>query len=139
VPDGHVETGRSRRRAVVAAALRHPVEFARRRRNRRSGMSLTTTPPIGKAEVLERLVGLPVHTWTYGWDDESVKHMGPMAQDFAAAFGLGDRDDIIDMVDANGVLMAAVQALLDRVVALENEVAALRESGAPNSQSQSGR
>ena len=50
---------------------------------------------------------LPVSVWTYGFDDDGVRHLGPMAQDFAAAFGLGDDDRVIDMVDANGVVMAA--------------------------------
>jgi hypothetical protein len=89
-------------------------------------MSVTTTPPQGRGDVLARLVSLPVHTWTYAWDDPSVKHMGPMAQDFARAFGLGDRDDMIDLIDASGVLMAGVQALHDRVSALEAELADLK-------------
>jgi hypothetical protein len=48
-----------------------------------------------------------------------------MAQDFHAAFGLGDSDRTINMVDANGVLMVAVQALYRRVKQLEAEVDAL--------------
>ena len=50
-----------------------------------------------------------------------------MSQDFRAAFGLGHDERRIDMVDANGVLTVAVQALLRRIAALEAEVAALRE------------
>jgi hypothetical protein len=50
-----------------------------------------------------------------------------MAQDFKAAFGLGDSDRKIDTVDANGVVMVAIQALYRRVVELEAEVAALRD------------
>ena len=49
-----------------------------------------------------------------------------MAQDFKAAFGLGDSDKVINMVDANGVVMVALQALYRRVQALEAEVEALR-------------
>jgi hypothetical protein len=48
-----------------------------------------------------------------------------MAQDFAAAFGLGDDDRSINMVDANGVLTVAVQALYRRVEALEAQLAEL--------------
>jgi len=73
--------------------------------------------------VLERLATLPISTWTYGFDHESVRHLGPMAQDFASTFGLGYTDRQIAIVDANGVCMAAVQALHRRVVALEAELA----------------
>ena len=55
-----------------------------------------------------------------------MRHLGPMAQDFKAAFGLGESDKMINIVDANGVLMVAVQALYRRVQALEAEVEALR-------------
>ncbi|MFD4366049.1 hypothetical protein [Rhodococcus sp. NPDC058521] len=52
--------------------------------------------------------------------------MGPMSQDFAAAFGLGFTDRRINMVDANGVCMASIQALYRRLAELEAEVAKLR-------------
>ncbi|MDQ3147933.1 MAG: hypothetical protein M3R01_13575 [Actinomycetota bacterium] len=68
---------------------------------------------------------LPVSVWTYGFDDDGVRHLGPMAQDFAAAFALGDDDRVIDMVDATG-WYGRLQALHGRVVALEAEVPALR-------------
>ena len=55
-----------------------------------------------------------------------MRHLGPMAQDFKAAFGLGDSDTVINMVDANGVVMVALQALYRRVLVLEAEVEALR-------------
>ena len=79
-------------------------------------------------EILERLAALPISTWNYQWDQPSVRHLGPMAQDFAAAFGLGDDDRKIHQVDANGVAMVAIQALYRRVLALEAEVAALRSN-----------
>jgi len=50
-----------------------------------------------------------------------------MSQDFRAAFGLGSDERRIDLVDANGVLTVALQALYRRIAALEAEVAALRE------------
>lgn len=76
--------------------------------------------------MLERLVDMPLSVWTYGFDHESVRHLGPMAQDFATAFGLGSHDRRIAMVDANGVCMASIQALYRRVIALEAEVERLR-------------
>nr|WP_231868979.1 tail fiber domain-containing protein [Rhodococcus opacus] len=83
-------------------------------------------PPASASEVLDRLAEMPVSVWTYGFDHESVRHLGPMAQDFATAFGLGSNDRRIAMVDANGVCMVSIQALYRRVIALEEEVARLR-------------
>jgi hypothetical protein len=91
-------------------------------------MSQRYAVPETRAEVLDRLVTMPVQLWSYGWDDASVRHLGPMAQDFAAAFGLGDTDREIYLLDATGVCMAAIQALHERVVTLESEVAELRDS-----------
>ena len=76
-------------------------------------------------DVLERLAALPVSLWTYDFEP-GVRHLGPMAQDFAAAFGLGATNRMIEPLDANGVTMVAVQALYRRVKALETEVAQLR-------------
>ena len=84
--------------------------------------------PISGHELLERLAALPVATWRYHWESPGVRHLGPMSQDFRAAFGLGDDERRIDMVDANGVLTVALQALVRRIAALEAEVAALRSS-----------
>ena len=48
-----------------------------------------------------------------------------MAQDFAAAFGLGPDERVITSVDAQGVSLAAAQALYARLVALEQRVTEL--------------
>jgi hypothetical protein len=48
-----------------------------------------------------------------------------MAQDFKATFELGDDDRTINMVDANGVVMVALQALYRRIVAIEERLDAL--------------
>ena len=61
--------------------------------------------------VLERLAGVPISTWSYKTEKPSVRHMGPMAQDFRRAFGLGSSKRRIDTVDAQGVNMAAIQGL----------------------------
>jgi hypothetical protein len=36
--------------------------------------------------ILQRLLQLPVASWKYVWDDPEIRHIGPMAQDFAGAF-----------------------------------------------------
>ena len=67
---------------------------------------------------------MPISTWNYKSDPPSVRHLGPMAQDFMAAFGLGSDDKVINLVDANGVVMVSIQALHRRLRDLEAEVAA---------------
>lgn len=75
-------------------------------------------------EVLARLVGVPVATWNYASQDPSIRHIGPMAQDFYAAFGLGEDDKHISTVDADGVALAAIQGLYEQNQALSAENAA---------------
>jgi len=67
--------------------------------------------PVEAAEILEKLDRIPIESWNYKGQDPSIRHMGPVAQDFRAAFGLGEDDRHISAVDADGVAMAAVQAL----------------------------
>lgn len=125
------ETKRTRAGAKFTAVTQYPHLVVRRAFRPRRG-TVTNSPVTGANDILERLAELPLSFWTYGWDHGSVRHLGPMSQDFATAFGLGDSDRRIDMVDANGVVMAACQALLRRVQALESEVEALRASTATN-------
>ncbi|MFM8410196.1 MAG: tail fiber domain-containing protein, partial [Alphaproteobacteria bacterium] len=82
--------------------------------------------PVNPDEVLAKVVDLPLSTWRYRTDDGGVRHMGPMAQDFAAAFRLGADDRHIALGDVGGVALAAVQALSHRLDARAEEVAALR-------------
>jgi len=64
--------------------------------------------------VLARVAALPVTTWSYKAQPEQ-KHLGPVAQDFHAAFGLGADDVSIATVDESGVALAAIQGLNEKV------------------------
>lgn len=88
--------------------------------------------PTSNDEIIERLRSLPIGFWSYGWENPSVRHLGPMAQDFWDAFGLGGSNRRIHTVDTGGVLIAAVQALLERVEQLEAEVGRLTNAEAPS-------
>jgi hypothetical protein len=61
--------------------------------------------------VLEKLAAMPVREWRYTNENAGIKHLGPVAQDFQAAFGLGGDDKTIGTVDADGVALAAIQGL----------------------------
>ena len=75
--------------------------------------------PVNPAEVLAKVATLPVSRWSFK-TDTSVQHLGPMAQDFYAAFGVGTDDRHIATVDADGVALAAIQGL-NQKVALESQ------------------
>ncbi len=77
--------------------------------------------------MLERLAKLPITTWNYKTDDPSIRHMGPMAQDFYAAFGLGKDDRHIAPLDANGVMLAALQAYAQRAQAQAAHITTLEQ------------
>lgn len=71
--------------------------------------------PIDADDVLAKIAAMPVSTWRYTSQENSL-HMGPMAQDFHAAFGLGTDEKGITTIDGIGVALAAAQGL-----ARENE------------------
>ncbi|HEY3357296.1 MAG TPA: tail fiber domain-containing protein [Polyangia bacterium] len=79
--------------------------------------------PVSSRDVLERVAALPITTWRYRSEASGARHMGPVAQDFHRAFGLGDSDRHIAAVDADGVALAAVQGLNQK---LATDNAALR-------------
>lgn len=82
--------------------------------------------PVDAREVLEKVAELPISTWNFKGDDTATRHLGPMAQDFREAFGLGDTDTGIATVDLDGVALAAIQGLHQRSKDLERENTALR-------------
>ncbi|MFC4562481.1 tail fiber domain-containing protein [Nocardiopsis mangrovi] len=77
-------------------------------------------------EVLDKVAALPISTWRYDSEPDHVRHLGPMAQDFHAAFGFGQGDTAIPVVDASGVALVSIQALYRLVGELEADVARLR-------------
>ena len=77
--------------------------------------------------VLEKLVSIPVQTWFYKQSHDEGRHIGPFAEDFAAAFGYGQDDKHIATVDESGVTIAAIQGLNQKV---ESDNAALKHENA---------
>lgn len=82
--------------------------------------------PINPRDVLARVAGLPVAQWRYNVEAAGVKHIGPTAQDFHAAFGLGESERTIGAVDSAGVALAAIQGLNSLVAEQEAEIRALK-------------
>ncbi|MCB0192559.1 MAG: tail fiber domain-containing protein [Anaerolineae bacterium] len=83
--------------------------------------------PVDNQEVLVRLVEIPVSTWSYKDDGADIRHMGPMAQDFYAAFELGQDDRHISPLDTSGATLAAVQALYELSQEKDAQIAELEQ------------
>ncbi|MFQ5804065.1 MAG: tail fiber domain-containing protein [Candidatus Methylomirabilales bacterium] len=86
--------------------------------------------PVNEGEVLARLGEIPITTWNYKSQNPSIRHIGPMAQDFHAAFGVGEDDTHISTLDADGVALAAIQGLYQIVQEQEAQIAALQRQNA---------
>lgn len=78
-------------------------------------------------DVLGRVVQLPVLSWTYTKDAQQARHIGPMAEDFYEAFGLGDGDKHIAPSDKVGVALLAIQGLQQQIEQLTQEKSTLEE------------
>ena len=86
--------------------------------------------PISAREMLDKVASMPISRWNF-IGDVATPHVGPMAQDFHAAFGLGTDDRHIATVDADGVALAAIQGLnqklSEQAAALKNKDAEIQE------------
>jgi hypothetical protein len=69
--------------------------------------------PVNSSEILEKLAQLPVSEWSYK-TDAATRHIGPVAQDFYAAFDIGTDDKHIAPIDEGGVALAAIKALYQK-------------------------
>ena len=91
-------------------------------RNRKKNIA-----PVDTGEILKKVGALPISTWSYKNEPSDVRHLGPMAQDFRASFGLGNDDRSFHSVDAHGVSLAAIQALQRVVAAQEKRIQRLEQ------------
>ena len=93
--------------------------------DRRKKENFTT---LDKEDMLMKVCAMPVTRWNYKSQPTAQKHVGPMAQDFYAAFGLDGVgcDTTINTVDIDGVNMIAIQALEKRTEELQKENDALK-------------
>lgn len=74
-------------------------------------------------EVLAKLAGMSIQEWSYTAQDASIRHVGPTAQEFYAAFGLGEHPLRISTIDADGIALRAIQALVHEIAVLRERVA----------------
>jgi hypothetical protein len=84
---------------------------------------------VGAEEVLDKVSRLELTRWQYRADASGARHIGPMAEDFHDAFGLGKDDKHIAPGDIAGIAVLSVQALRQKVVDQQAEIERLRSQG----------
>jgi hypothetical protein len=78
---------------------------------------------VDARQILQKLACMPIQNWSYKTDPASVRHIGPTSQDFQSAFGLNGDDDVhISAVDAQGIALAAIQGLNEKLQAENAEL-----------------
>ncbi len=82
-----------------------------------------TTPDA--ADMLKKIAALPITQWRYKGTEEY--HVGPMAQDFKAAFNLGTDDKSISTIDPGGIALLAIQQLIKENETLRKRIEALEK------------
>ena len=82
--------------------------------------------PVDACAVLDKVAELPLSEWNFK-GDSNTRHIGPMAQDFKAAFKVGEDDKHIAVVDEGGVALAAIQGLNQKLEETRAENADLKQ------------
>jgi hypothetical protein len=72
---------------------------------------------VDARQVLSEVAQLPIATWNYKSQNADIRHIGPTAQEFFAAFKVGDDNRHITDIDEGGVALAAVQGLNQKLEA----------------------
>jgi len=88
---------------------------------------------IESQALFTKIASLEIPEWDYL--DTNEHHIGPMAEDFVEAFGVGAiresdgqrEDQYLAASDVAGVALAGVQALLERIEQLEKEIEDLKK------------
>ena len=83
--------------------------------------------PVDTRAVLAKLVATPVTEWNMISQNSSIRHIGPMAQDFKASFAVGEDDRHISTSDADGVAFAAIQGLYEEIKARDAHIVQLEK------------
>lgn len=82
---------------------------------------------INPDEYLEKLDSIDVFTWNYISQDTSIRHIGPMAQDFYQVFQFGTDSTVINSGDFDGLNLVLLKALYMKMEELNVQEAQLTE------------
>jgi hypothetical protein len=78
--------------------------------------------PVDLADILNKINTLPVSEWDYKTEGPTVKHIGPVAQDFYSVFGLGNNNTSISTIDPAGVALLGIQALSKQLQNIQGSI-----------------
>jgi len=84
----------------------------------------TAFSALDSAEILKQIIELPIQSWQFKSDTKATRHVGPIAEDFHEAFGLGIDDKHISPSDTAGLALVAIQELAAK---LETKLEAIEE------------
>jgi hypothetical protein len=70
---------------------------------------------IDGTELLQKISQLSIMRWNYRSENQSITHIGPVAQDFNTLFNVGNDTTAISTVDPAGVALAGVQELIKQI------------------------
>ena len=90
----------------------------------------TNLLPVDGAEILGRIANLPILEWNYSHQSDTVRHIGPMAQDFFKAFGLFGSNKMIAITDLAGVALAGIKELNEAMNRKDDELDQLKAENA---------
>jgi hypothetical protein len=76
--------------------------------------------PVDYEIILNNIDKLKIKSWNYISQPKDIRHIGPMAQDFHALFGIGENNITISTGDIDGVILAGIKAVSARVNKMEN-------------------
>jgi hypothetical protein len=85
--------------------------------------------PVNEANILGKLAAVPIDQWNYKWEsDNTTPNIGPMAQDFIKAFYPGRDDKSITTLEFDGVELAAIKGLNQKLNDKDAEIQELKQS-----------
>ncbi|MGV6852964.1 MAG: tail fiber domain-containing protein [bacterium] len=82
---------------------------------------------INPAKLLSAIANLSISTWNYKHQSDDNRHIGPMAEEFYAAFGFGTSDKKVRTGDVASVALAAVQALQQELAKKDQQIKSLEQ------------
>jgi hypothetical protein len=82
--------------------------------------------PVSPSEILDKVLRLPLSEWSYK-TDAATRHIGPMGQDFYAAFNIGTDEKHLAPIDEGGVALAAIQGLNQKLKERDAQIQKLEE------------
>jgi hypothetical protein len=83
--------------------------------------------PVMPMSILRKIDALPIREWNYKNEDPSVRHIGPVAQDFYSIFGVGNSSTSISTIDPSGIALAGIQGLDEKSQGRTARIAELKK------------